>query len=538
VGLRMRVFTRRGTGGQRLLGLLLAMLVVGCSSQATGSQSGAASRSGSGQTTATKDEIVVRLWDNPQGFDPATLFRIETENVAFNIYDGLTTYHPETGEIVPDLAESWESPDATTWTFKLRHGVKWQGGYGDFTAQDVLYSYNRVLDPATASPYRGEFGNVESIAAPDDYTVIIALKKPDANFLHQVASYHQGQIVKRDAIEKFGSQYQLNPVGTGPFMLESFVQNSEIVLTRFDDHFRGPAKLRKVTYRIIKDDSTAEVALKNREVDLAGRLSDDSILARMNGDSRFTLNKAVGYAVNLLMFNLEYEPFAKPQVRKAFAHAIDRDAIIQATAPITNTRADNMLPDWMDVSSKEIARYPFDPAKSRALLAEAGYPNGFPVKLTGIAASGGASESDLLRQNYLAAVGIKMDFEFVETSVYNQRRNNGDFQLAGRLLPAVNPDTILFGYLHPANTAPKGFNSARYDNPTVTDLLERARGQTDVAARKDFYAQAQRIVLDELPYYPMYQSSTYWPAWTAVKGVQINKLADVDFWPITVEAGT
>ncbi len=469
------------------------------------------------------------------GFDPATLFRIETENVAFNIYSALTTYDAKTGAIVPDLAEKWDTPDAQTYTFNLRKGVKWQGGYGELTSADVLYTFNRILDPSTASPYRGEFANVESISAPDDYTVVINLKTPDANFLHQVASYHQGQIVKREAVEKYPDQYQLNPIGTGPFMLDRFVQNSEIVLTRFDDYYKGPAKLRKVTYRIIKDDGTAEVALKNREVDLSGTISDNSVLRRLSDDSKLTMNRIVGYAVNLQMFNMEFEPFGKPLVRKAFAHSLDRDAIIHATTPMTGSRSDNLLPEWMDVAAKDMPRYDFDPARAKALLAEAGYPNGFSFKNTGIAVAGGASEADLLRQNYLAAVGMKMDFEYVETAVYNQRRNNGDFQLAGRLLPAVNPDTILFGYLHPNNMAPKGFNSARYDNPSVTKLLEQARSTTDAAQRAELYGMAQKIAMEDLPYLPILQSSTYWPGWASVKNVVINKLANVDFWPVTIE---
>src|SRR5262249_36282615 len=157
--------------------------------------------------------------------------------------------------------------------------------------------------------------------------------------------------------------------------------------------------------------------------------------------------------------------------------------------------------------------------RARALLEEAGYPSGFSFKNTGIAVSGGAPEVDLLRQDYLAKAGMKMEFEYVETAVYNLRRNSGDFQVSGRLLPAAKPDTIRFGYLHPSNTAQKGFNSARYDNSTVTGLLEQARSTLDFEERKGLYAWAQRLVMDELPYLPMYQSTTWWPAWSTVKGV-------------------
>src|SRR5579871_1393555 len=257
------------------------ILLVSCSSAAA--PAGTTPASNTGQP-ATKDELVVRLWDNPQGFDPDTLFRVETENVAFQIYNGLTTYDPATGEIVPDLADSWQSPDAVTWTFNLHKGVRWQGDYGDFTARDVVWSYNRVLDPNFPSIYSNQFANIDGISAPDDYTVVITLKQPDVNFLHQVASYHQGQVLNQAAVAKFGDQYQMNPVGTGPFMMDHFTQNSEIVLLRNDSYFKGPAKLKKITYRILKDDNTTEVALRNHEVDIAGQVATNAVLARLVND--------------------------------------------------------------------------------------------------------------------------------------------------------------------------------------------------------------------------------------------------------------
>jgi ABC-type transport system substrate-binding protein len=128
----------------------------------------------------------VRFYDDPAGFDPATIFRVENESIAFNIFSGLTSYDSK-GTIIPDLAESWSTDDNITWTFKLRKGVQWQQGYGEFTSADVLYSYERILDPKTASPYASEFKNMESFKAPDAYTVVIKLKKADGNFLHQVA---------------------------------------------------------------------------------------------------------------------------------------------------------------------------------------------------------------------------------------------------------------------------------------------------------------------------------------------------------------
>ena len=170
---------------------------------------------------AQEKTLRVRFYDDPAGFDPATIFRVENENIAFNIFSGLTTYDSKTGKIIPDLAESWETKDNITWIFKLRRGVQWQKGFGEFTSADVVYSYNRILDPATASPYRNEFVDLKSVQAPDDYTIVITLNSPDGNFLHQVANYHQGQIVNKKAIEAAGKQVRWQPVGTGPYYLDS-----------------------------------------------------------------------------------------------------------------------------------------------------------------------------------------------------------------------------------------------------------------------------------------------------------------------------
>src|SRR5690606_18861385 len=115
---------------------------------------------GATPASAQGKTLTVRFYDDPAGFDPANIFRIENENIAFNLFSGLTTYDGETGEIVPDLATSWETADNKTWTFKLREGVTFHKGYGDFTAADVIYSYNRIKDPATASPYASEFDGI------------------------------------------------------------------------------------------------------------------------------------------------------------------------------------------------------------------------------------------------------------------------------------------------------------------------------------------------------------------------------------------
>lgn len=482
-------------------------------------------------TAAAEDKtLVVRFYDDPAGFDPANIFRIENENIAFNIFSGLTTYDSKTGQIIPDLAESWETKDNINWTFHLRKGVQWQKGYGEFTAADVLYSYKRVLDPATASPYVSELTGIDTMAAPDPYTVVIKLKAANGGFLHTVANYHQGQIVKKEAIEAAGDQVRWKPVGTGPYYLDSIDVNSRIVLKRHEGYYKGPAPIATLDFHIIKDDATAAIALRNGEIDLLMRQSKEEQLQILK-EAGFKMNHVDNYASSLKVMNLSDPILKDVRVRQAIAYAIDYPAITAAIAPTLQAPAYSLLMPWMDVYSKDAPEYKYDPEKAKKLLAEAGYPNGFTLKSLNTSAQG-VTEQQQFEIDYLSQVGIKMELELVDTPTFNQRRNKGDFMTATRLLPAVNPDMILFSYLHPDNIAPKGLNGARYNNPDLTSTIEAARAEADPEKRMGLYAKAQKIAMTDLPYIPALANNVYWPSKTNVTGVTINYLAQVNFWEV------
>ncbi|MGK2229724.1 ABC transporter substrate-binding protein [Devosia sp.] len=476
--------------------------------------------------------LTVRFYDDPAGFDPSNIFRIENENIAFNIFSGLTTYDGVTGEIIPDLATSWETTDNKTWTFHLREGVEFQSGYGPFTADDVIYSYNRILDPATASPYSSELAGIVRMEAPDPHTVIIELSAPNGNFLHTVANYHQGQIVSKKAIEDAGDQVRWKPIGTGPYYLDSIDVSAQIVLKRHEGYYKGPAPIETVVFNIIKDESTSTIALRNGEVDLVMRANKEESLDTLKAEG-FTMNTVQNYAVALMVLNPEVKPLDDPRVRKAIAYAVDFEAITQAISPSLTQPHHSMLMPWMSVYTDDIATYTYDPEKAKALLAEAGYPDGFSFKNLGTSAQG-VTEVQQFQIDYLSQVGINMEMELVDTPTFNQRRNAGQFDTATRLLPAVNPDMILFSFLHPSNIAPNGLNGARYDNPEVTALMEAARAEPDADAAKEMYAKLQKIESEDLPYIPTYASNVYWPGKPEVTGVHINYLAQVNFYDVDI----
>ncbi|MEZ4503277.1 MAG: ABC transporter substrate-binding protein [Dehalococcoidia bacterium] len=486
---------------------------------------------------ADVQEITVRQYFEPGTLDPAFLFRIETENIAFNIYSGLTTFDPVTGAPMPDLAKSWDiSDDGLEYTFHLVDNAQWQHGYGAFTSADVVYSYNRVMDEATGSPYRAEFNNVDSVTATDDYTVVIKLKQPDGNFLYQVGNYHQGQIVNQKAVEDFGDDYGRNPVGTGPFYIDSWTPDSEMVLLAHEGYFRGRPTLDKITWVLIRDVSAAETAFLNGEVDVMSNLGQGNteLIDRVAATEGVQIAKSEDYATSVTMFGADFEPFQSRDVRLAYALAIDYTSIVEQLTPRTARPWSSILPPWMPVYNPDLTPYGYDPEQAKELLAGAGYPDGFTVHslVTGV------NDAALLEQAMLAEVGIDLQFDVVEPAVFNQRRNAGDFELAGRLYPAVNPDTLLFGFLHPDNAAPAGLNGSKYDNPDVTRLLEEARASLDPEERLAKYYEAQQLVYDDVAYMATRASTNLWAAWGPIKNIQVNRLANVDFYPVYVGAGS
>jgi peptide/nickel transport system substrate-binding protein len=482
---------------------------------------------------ASDKTLRVRFYDDPSGFDPARVFRIENETIAFNIFSGLTTYDSKTGKLVPDLAESWETKDNTTWTFKLRRGVKWQKGFGEFTSADVVYSYNRILAPETASPYRSEFANIKSLTAPDDYTVVIVLDQPDASFLHKVANYHQGQIVNQKSVEAAGKQFGWQPVGTGPYYLDSIDVKSRFVLKRHEDYFRGKAPISTIVFQIIKNESTSTIALRRGEVDLVMRSRREENLETLEREG-FVMNRHTGYAVAQKIFNTTFKPFSDARVRQAVAYALDYEAINKAVAPRLQSTTHSMLMPWMDVYSTDIPKYDYNPELAKKLLREAGYPNGFAFKQLSTAANG-VTEFQQFEIDYLGKVGIKMSMELVDSPTYNQRRNRGEFEATTRLLPAVDPYMLLDSFLNPENFPPKGLNGARYDNPRVTELLKAVRSEVDEKKRLAMYAEIQKIVMTDLPYLPQYGNGVVWPGKKNVVGVTINNLAQVNFFEVDIQ---
>ena len=540
---RRRVLQMAALGGTGLA----AAALVGCGSDdedspsttggssttsSSGSTNSAASTGGTSSGELAAEQVIRRrITQDLIGMDPATIFRINTEEIAFHVYSALATYGPN-AEPVPDAAESWEiGADQVTITFKLHQGVKWHGDYGELTSEDVKFSYDRIMDPAAGSTYINQFNLVDSVEAPDAATVTIKLKQPDANFFHQVANYHQGAIANEKALEDLGEDYGYHPIGTGPYTFESFVPDQEVVIQRFDEYFGGPATIERVHLRFIADQETGAIAFQNEEVDIMGSTSNEETFHRLEADDRVAVNwqdQAGGPSVGL--FGGKTPALQDPRVRKAFSHAIDNEAVLKATAPLTYRLWNSIMPDWMDGYTDELPTYGYDPDEAKALLEAAGFGGGLTLKLLTTDVSAG----NQFEQDYLSKVGITLEFELVDQPAFVSRRPAGEFEVASRFYPAVNPDEMLFGHFHTDFAPPNGLNTAFYSNPDVDSLLEAARADFDKESRLAKYIEAQQLAMADAPYRTSNFSRRVEFAFKWIEGVKTNPLTNMLYYPMKV----
>jgi peptide/nickel transport system substrate-binding protein len=488
---------------------------------------------GSAGALAEEQVLRARLAAAPESLDPAFVDRLDAELMAYNIFDGLVAYDDE-GGFVPDLAESWtSSDDLTQWTFELQQGVQFHNGYGEMTSDDVRFSYERIQDPELASFFAIDFENVESIETPDDYTVVFNLTEPDALFLHSVAHFHGGDIVSRAAVEELGDQFGANPVGTGPFFVETFDPgNLVFVLQRNDEYWGEPPTLERVELTVVDDNEAAAIALENGEFDMAIDISGDQRLGQLEEAGFQMITRERSNLVTML--NPGANPaFADERVRKAIAHCVDFTTIIEETLSFREARSYNFLPPTLPEFTDDVPHYDYDPELGRQLLEEAGYGEGLTVKRL-IRGTDGVEDRDLLEQEYLAECGITEEFETVEVNVFSERRFQGDFEIATRSVNEPNIDFIVTSLLHPDSFPPAGLNGSQYSNDEVTALIEEARGVADEEARTALYREIQTIVMGELPYIPENTLRQFWPTWDYVSTPGLNVLASMDFSLVSI----
>ncbi len=480
------------------------------------------------------------LGNDPATLDPARIRDIYGLAVAQQLFDGLVQFD-QTLTITPALAQFWKaSRDGLVWTFTLRRGVKFHHGR-EVTADDVIYSFTRIVDPKTGSggadlflaiqgaqEFReGRAGHITGLSALDPYTVQVTLTEATVPFVSVLAVGH-AKIVPRDLAEQQGESFGLHPVGTGPFKFVRWERGREIVLAGNPDYFGGPPRLFRVTYRIFPGEQ-----LDRMYQEFENGALDDTPVPTKNyrqilAQQRYLYVRRPMFSVRHYAINTRVKPLDDRRVRRALAHAIDREAIVSEVFLGRYVLARGILPPGTLGFNPKLQGYDYSPAKARELLAEAGHPGGGnlpPLEIwSSVKHEGIVREHERIAKD-LAAIGVRADFHYLTDWPSFSK------MMVEKKLPVFlhawfadvpDPDNFLFKLFY--SQSPRNFFD--YSNAAVDSLLVQARAEQSPVRRVELYRRAEELILEDVPVIPVWHYTYERLFQPYVRSVEVSGLGD------------
>ena len=492
---------------------------------------------------------------SPETFNPMVGAADSTMDAAAKpLFNRLIEFKPGTTEIAPALAQSWDiSADGTVYTFHLRPGVKFHAGKQftptrGFNADDVVYSFERQR--SADNPYHKLsganyqfFGStglaklIKSIEKLDDLTVRFTLNNANVTFLTNIAldfasilSLEYAQAMTAQGRPELIDQ---QPIGTGPFVLTEYQKDSLIRYRANPDYWGGAPKLDALVFAITPDPTVRVAKIRAGECQVTTQPppADVPSLAK---DAGIDLLQEEGQNIGYLGFNVEKKLLADKRVRRALALAINKPAIIDAIYLGSAKQARTVLPPTEWGSAQGFDPFPSDPAAAKALLVEAGYPEGFSITLWAMPVSrpynpNARRMAELIQADW-AAIGVKAEIVSFEWAVYLKKTQDGeqDAFLLGGTSNNGDPDDLLTNHLSCAG-AKAGSNRTRWCFKPYDDFLDQARRVADQAERKALYVKAQEIVREEVPLLPIAHALVSMPVRKEVRGYVLDPFGRQNF---------
>lgn len=460
-----------------------------------------------------------------QTLDPQFITDVTTFRGVGTMYEALTK-QDENGKVGPGLATSWTvSPDKRTWTFKLRPGVTFHDGT-PFNAQAVKFTYDRILNPATGSPRRSTLAMVESTAVVDDLTFRLTTKEPFAPLLAQLSAYNV-YILSPAHVTKEGANFSKTASGTGPFKLQSWQPGEKLTVVRNDKYWGEKPRLDSVVFSVVPEDSARTLLLLSGQADVISELPYVMVKKLGSLDAVRVVRKP-GYRTIYIGMNLAVAPFNDIRVRQAVGYAINKPALVQGVLSGIGTLGGSLESSVIEGTAKGLQPYPYDPAKAKKLLAEAGHPNGFT---TDFMVTTGRYNMDRqvaeAIQGQLAAVGIKLNIVSPEFGAYLAALNkkNVPMFMSGKGSPTGDMD-----FTQALLMASKGkMNYFNFNNPEVDRLIEQQRVTVDPKERHRLLTDLQTKVYQDEPLITLYYEEQVWATRSNVHDVKVYVNEFVDF---------
>lgn len=491
------------------LGLSAAsVFTLGAAAQ-SGPAGGLAVRQDTPATPVTGGTLRVGLQGDPAQLDPHTTQLTAAIHVTEHIYEGLVIENPDL-TIGPWLAAELPeiSEDGLTYTFTLREGVMFHAPVSRaLTSADVVYSLNRLKDPELGSNSISLLEPITAIEAPDDLTVVLTLASPNAAFLATLASRYIA-IVPQEFVEQNDNDLNQAACGTGPFVFEEYIPNTRLTVTRNADYWDGDLPyLDGIEFTPISDDTQRTNAIITDTVDFIeyAPLAD---IERLRGEDSLTIAGEINTNIRFIGINLRREPFSDVRVRRAMALALNRSEILEPATYGNGTATEVIFPEgnWAHVDVPETTQ---DIEAAKALLAEAGFPDGLDIEILSWSAYSFLSQPSYVVQSQFEAIGIRSEVVLEENATYIDR-----YILSGEFDFDVTV-TGTSGFLDPNDVYADNFlstsssNAAGYSNPTVDQLIADGIATTDQAARAEIYTQLQTILLEDLPWINLFIANQY-----------------------------
>lgn len=409
-------------------------------------------------------------------------------------------------QLEPGLAESWarDDTDELSWTFKLREGVQFHEGYGEMTADDVVFSLERLRSEETASPFSGNISVIDQVEKVGPYEVRITTKSPVADLPALLVNANKTFIMSKAASEA-GVEFRTHPIGTGPFTYDAYNPRESFNLKRHDDYWGGQATIERIIARFMSNSSTRELALRRGDVHAIDIESTEDAVNRMR-KAGMEVDLTAPANAFVLYFNPTIKPFDDIKVRQALSHAIDRDAMLQYLGAEVSSAEISPLPKGYRGHTDSVQQYEFDPDKAKALLAEAGYPDGLEFKLP-ISNNNIYLQPMQIIQEQWRSVGVNVELGVVDHPTYHRliRQNVSPAVIYGAYRYPLDGNRYLNEFYHSRSiigTPTASTNFSHYDK--VDAELDQARVSPDAAEQETLWATAQEKIMADTMAVPLF----------------------------------